>query len=389
MGDLIFIARQDTLEDVQIDGWLNDYKLHGEDSFVFNMPKYWEKMCLSPQAANDRRVNGDALEYVLTVAAPGGTATLPEWMALLCDTAEQAAAGLYAGLLTAEQLAQSSVAMAAVSNSETAMAAVTGSETAMNAICGVEMALGYLHDSPHWDATVKENSMAIAKAAVALANSAEFSVISSVAEMAENSAAMSAVAASATAMSAVADSNTARTAISASEYYNQYIKENDMAIAKLAVGFAGLASAGYSGMAGVAADATAMTAVAASSTAMTAVAASNTAMTAVCGTSTAKTALKNSPLKKTKTLTYRGTGAQTIENSGVCIMLTAKCSSDNTDSSKLTWTFATKKYGTGSSSALVLSSEKENIMSITNPFKCTRGGSWSSEYTMTVTYIKC
>ena len=51
-----------------------------------------------------------------------------------------------------------------------------------------------------------------------------------------------------------------------------------MAIAKLAVALASLESAGYSGMAGVAADSTAMNAVAASSTAMTAVAASATAM---------------------------------------------------------------------------------------------------------------
>ena len=418
--DVIFIARQNTLENEIIPAqWVNDYKLHGENSFVFNTPDLWHKMCIHPYTVNDRRVNGDALEYVLAEYIPGGTYSLSNWMALLCDTAEEAEAGLYAGVVTADDLARSSAAMAAVANSETAMAAVAGSEIAMNAICSVEMALQAFHESPHWDEIVKENSMAIAKAAVALANSNEFSVISSVAEMAENSSAMSAVAASATAMSAVADSNTARTAISASEYYNQYIKENDMAIAKLAVGFAGLASAGYSGMAGVAADATAMTAVAASSTAMTAVAASSTAMTAVaasstamtavaasstamtavadsneamtkiCANSTAKNALKKSPLKKSKTLTYSSANTQTIESSGVCIMLSASCSSDNTDSSKLTWTFKTKKYGSGSSSALVLSAEKENIMSITNPFQCTRGGSWTSEYTMTVNYIKC
>ena len=79
-------------------------------------------------------------------------------------------------------------------------------------------------------------------------------------------------------MTAVAASSVARNAISASPYYNSYIKENDMAIAKLVVGFANLASANYSSMAGVAADATAMNAVAASSTAMNAVAASATAM---------------------------------------------------------------------------------------------------------------
>ena len=63
--------------------------------------------------------------------------------------------------------------------------------------------------------------------------------------------------------------------------YNSYIKENDMAIAKLVVGFANLESAGYSGCAGMAADSTAMTAVAASSTAMTAVAASGVALKAI------------------------------------------------------------------------------------------------------------
>ena len=79
-------------------------------------------------------------------------------------------------------------------------------------------------------------------------------------------------------MTAVAASSVARNAISASPYYDEKIKENDMAIAKLVVGFANLESARYSGCAGVAADSTAMTAVAASSTAMTAVAASATAM---------------------------------------------------------------------------------------------------------------
>jgi hypothetical protein len=73
----------------------------------------------------------------------------------------------------------------------------------------------------------------------------------------------------------------ARNAISASPYYDEKIKENDMAIAKLVVGFANLESARYSGCAGMAADSTAMTAVAASSTAMTAVAASGVALKAI------------------------------------------------------------------------------------------------------------
>ena len=88
-------------------------------------------------------------------------------------------------------------------------------------------------------------------------------------------------------MNAIGGNSIARDAISASSYYDANIKENDMAIAKLVVGFANLESARYSGCAGMAADSTAMTAVAASSTAMTAVAASSTAMTAVAASATA------------------------------------------------------------------------------------------------------
>ena len=312
MSNPIFIARQDTLDEKIIPAQLlNDYKLHGEYSFVFHTPELWHKMCTHAYAANDQKVNGDALEYVLTKAAPTGSYSLSNWMALLCDTAEQAAQGLYAGIETAGQLAQSSAAMAAVSNSETAMAAVSNSETAMaavsnsetamaavsgsemamNSICSVKTALRAFAASKHWNSTVKENDMAIAKAAVALANSNEFSAISSCAEMAENSTAMSVLAASETAMSVLADSATARTALMGSSYYGKYMQNDTMCIAKLVVGFANLASAGYSSMAGVAADATAMNAVAASSTAMNAVAASSTAMNAVAASTTAMDAL--------------------------------------------------------------------------------------------------
>ena len=312
MNEPIFIARQDTLDEKIIPAQLlNDYKLHGEYSFVFHTPELWHKMCTHAYAANDQKVNGEALEYVLTKAAPTGSYSLSNWMALLCDTAEQAAQGLYAGIETAGQLAQSSAAMAAVSNSETAMAAVSNSETAMaavsnsetamaavsgsemamNSICSVKTALNAFVASKHWNSTVKENDMAIAKAAVALANSTEFSTISSCAEMAENSTAMSVLAASETAMSVLADSATARTALMGSSYYGKYMQNDTMCIAKLVVGFANLASVGYSSMAGVAADATAMNAVAASSTAMNAVAASSTAMNAVAASTTAMDAL--------------------------------------------------------------------------------------------------
>ena len=125
--------------------------------------------------------------------------------------------------------------------------------------------------------------------------------LASMAAVAGNGTAMAAVAANAllmhaitnseTAMDAIGTSRIARDAVQASPYYNSYIKENDMAIAKLVVALASLESAGYSGMAGVAADSTAMNAVAASSTAMTAVVASSTAMNAVVASSTAMNAV--------------------------------------------------------------------------------------------------
>ena len=102
---------------------------------------------------------------------------------------------------------------------------------------------------------------------------------------------MSVLAASETAMSVLADSATARKALTGSSYYGKYMQNDTMCIAKLVVGFANLASVGYSSMAGVAADATAMNAVAASSTAMNAVAASSTAMNAVAASTTAMDAL--------------------------------------------------------------------------------------------------
>ena len=92
MSNPIFIARQDTLDEKIIPAQLlNDYKLHGEYSFVFHTPELWHMMCTHAYAANDQKVNGDALEYVLTKAAPTGSYSLSNWMALLCDTAEQSA----------------------------------------------------------------------------------------------------------------------------------------------------------------------------------------------------------------------------------------------------------------------------------------------------------
>lgn len=281
MSEPIFIARQDTLEQEILPAhWLAQYKLFGEESYTFQDKGIWKKLCMSSAAANDRDIHAEALEEMLTTFSAEHTG---KWMllvygmdaAVLEGLASMAAiaangtamAAVAGNALLMHAIANSETAMQAISRSQTAMQRIANSTTAMDAISGSRIARGAVQASPYYNSCIKENDMAIAKLAVALANleSAGYS-------------GMAGVAADSTAMTAVAASSVARNAISASPYYDEKIKENDMAIAKLVVGFANLASANYSSMAGVVADATAMTAVAASSTAMTAVAASATAM---------------------------------------------------------------------------------------------------------------
>ena len=291
MNEPIFIARQDTLEQEILPAhWLAQYKLFGEESYTFQDKEIWKKLCMSSAAANDRDIHAEALEEMLTTFSAEHTG---KWMltvygmdaAVLEGLASMAAiaangtamAAVAGNALLMHAIANSETAMQRIANSQTAMQRVANNRGAMDAIGRSRIARDAVQASPYYNSYIKENDMAIAKLAVALAN-LESAGYSGMAGVAADSTAMTAVAASATAMTAVAASSVARNAISASPYYDEKIKENDMAIAKLVVGFANLESARYSGCAGMAADSTAMTAVAASSTAMTAVAASANAM---------------------------------------------------------------------------------------------------------------
>ena len=311
MNEPIFIARQDTLEQEILPAhWLSQYKLFGEESYTFQDKEIWKKLCMSRAAANDRDMHAEALEEMLTTFSAehtgkwmltvyGMDAAVLEGLATMAavagnGTAMAAVAGnalLMHAITNSETamraIANSQTAMHAIANSETAMQRIANSTTAMDAIGGSKIARDAVQASPYYDAKIKENDMAIAKLVVGFANleSARYSGCAGMAAdstamtaIAASSAAMTAIAVSAVAMNAIGGNSIARDAISASSYYDANIKENDMAIAKLVVGFANLESARYSGCAGMAADSTAMTAVAASSTAMTAVAASATAM---------------------------------------------------------------------------------------------------------------
>nr|DAT78394.1 MAG TPA: Tail fiber protein [Caudoviricetes sp.] len=294
MNEPIFIARQDTLEQEILPAhWLSQYKLFGEESYTFQDKEIWKRLCMSRAAANDRDMHAEALEEMLTTFSAEHTG---KWMltvygmdaAVLEGLASMAAiaangtamAAVAGNALLMHAITNSETAMQAISRSQTAMQRIANSTTAMDAISGSKIARGAVQASPYYNSYIKENDMAIAKLVVSFANLASAGY-SGMAGVAADATAMNAVAASSTAMNAVAASSVARNAISASPYYDAKIKENDMAIAKLVVGFANLESARYSGCAGMAADSTAMTAVAASSTAMTAVAASGVALKAI------------------------------------------------------------------------------------------------------------
>ena len=307
MNEPIFIARQDTLEQEILPAhWLAQYKLFGEESYTFQDKEIWKKLCMSSAAANDRDMHAEAGEEMLTTFSAEHTG---KWMltvygmdaAVLEGLASMAAiaangtamAAVAGNALLMHAITNSETAMQAISRSQTAMQRIANSTTAMDAISGSKIARGAVQASPYYNSYIKENDMAIAKLVVSFANLASAGY-----------SGMAGVAADATAMNAVAASSVARNAISASPYYDAKIKENDMAIAKLVVGFANLESARYSGCAGMAADSTAMTAVAASSTAMTAVAASSTAMTAVAASGVALKAIAQAYKKTANMLQF-------------------------------------------------------------------------------------
>ena len=314
MSNPIFIARQDTLEnDILPAHWLSQYKLFGEESYTFQDKEIWKKLCMSSAAANDRDMHAEALEEMLTTFSAEHTG---KWMLLIYGLDAAALEGLASmaaiaangtamaavagNALLMHAIANSETAMQAISRSQTAMQRIANSATATDAISGNKIARDAVQASPYYDAKIKENDMAIAKLVVGFANleSARYSGCAGMAAdstamtaIAASSAAMTAIAVSAVAMNAIGGNSIARDAISASSYYDANIKENDMAIAKLVVGFANLESARYSGCAGMAADSSAMTAVAASAIAMGKIAAVDAALSKLAASTTAMDAL--------------------------------------------------------------------------------------------------
>ena len=204
--------------------YLNDYKLWGKESYVYQdknkLHKLYETTVLS---MNELKLNGEAFEYLTANNKHIGKA-----LSNVYDIEQKEELST---LTTMREVAASSTAMQAVTASSTAMQAVLASSTAMQAVAASSTAMQ----------------------AVAASSTAMQAVLAS-------STAMQAVLASSTAMQAVAASSTAMQAVLASS----------------------------TAMQAVAASSTAMQAVAASSTAMQAVLASSTTMQAVINSGDAK-----------------------------------------------------------------------------------------------------
>ena len=132
--------------------YLNDYRLWGEDSYVYQdkskLHKLYETTVVS---MNDLELSGEALEYLTTSNKHIGKAlgnvygigrkdtlsTLPTMSAVVASSTAMSA------------VVASSTAMSAVVASSTAMSAVAASSTAMSAVAASSTAMSAILNSPN------------------------------------------------------------------------------------------------------------------------------------------------------------------------------------------------------------------------------------------------
>ena len=259
---------------------LADYKMYGEDSYVFQQKELlhglYECTYLS---MNDRRINGEAFEYLTANNKHIGKA-----LSNVYDIEQKEELST---LTTMAAVAASSMAMEAVASSSMAMQAVLASSTAMEAVLASSTAMeAVLASSTAMEAVLASSTTMEAVAASSTAMEAVASSSTAMQAVLASSTAMQAVLASSTAMQAVAASSTAMEAVLASSTAMEAVLASSTAMQAVA--------ASSTAMEAVLASSTAMQAVLASSTAMQAVAASSTAMQAVLASSTAMQAVLNS-----------------------------------------------------------------------------------------------
>ena len=119
---------------------LSDYKMYGEDSYVFQQKELlhglYECTYLS---MNDRRINGEALEYFIKNNKHIGEALIAVFDIERKDG--------FKTLRAMTAVLNSSTAMTAVANSSTAMTAVANSSTAMTAVLNNTIAIDKIVNS--------------------------------------------------------------------------------------------------------------------------------------------------------------------------------------------------------------------------------------------------
>ena len=204
---------------------LADYKMYGEDSYVFQQKELlhglYECTYLS---MNDRRINREAFEYLTANNKHVGKA-----LSNIYDIEQKEELST---LTTMREVAASSTAMQAVLASSIAMQAVLASSTAMQAVLASSTAMQEVAASSTAMQAVLASSTAMQ--AVAASLTAMQAVLAS-------STAMQAVLASSTAMQAVASSSTAMQAVIASSTAMQAVINSGDAkyrIAKSAIALA-------------------------------------------------------------------------------------------------------------------------------------------------------
>ena len=121
---------------------LEDYKLYGEDSYVFQQKELlhglYECTYLS---MNDKELSTEALDYLLENNKNIGEA--------LSNVYGIERKDILSTLSTMQAVAASSTAMQAVANSSTAMSAVINSSTAMSAVANSSTAMSAVLNSPN------------------------------------------------------------------------------------------------------------------------------------------------------------------------------------------------------------------------------------------------
>ena len=133
---------------------LEDYKLYGEDSYVFQQKELlhglYECTYLS---MNDKELSTEALEYLLKNNKHIGKA--------LSDVYGIGRKDILSSLSTMTAVANSSTAMTAVANLSTAMTAVANSSTAMSAVANSSTAMTAVANSSTAMSAVANSSTAI------------------------------------------------------------------------------------------------------------------------------------------------------------------------------------------------------------------------------------